>query len=105
MRCRNVPQTTILTIKDLIMNTDELRELFPIPNICTPYVLGYFQKGKYAIELSTGGYDGVLDCYTFGVTVVTIEPWKHCIDLCKSFTGTSEMKAKEKAMEYIESFR
>lgn len=90
------------------MEGKDLRMMFmrilPPVNFMTPYVEGYFEKGEYLIELSTGGYSSVLCCYIFGVTVVNTKTRIHCIDLCKSFVGRTERGTREEAMEYIESF-
>ena len=80
------------------------KSVLPNKNFCTPYVDDYFQKGKYIIELSYGGYAPQFGGYPFGVTVVDFETKTHCVGLCQSFIGKDKTKARKEAMEYIESF-
>ena len=73
------------------------KSVVPHKNFITPDVEGYFERGNYVCELSRGEFCGIK---MYGVTVVDKTTKTHCCDICKSFSGS---RAKEQAMEYIDS--
>lgn len=77
-------------------NAKEFTSIVKGENFMTPTVLGYYKKGKYAIELSSGKF---LSGRLYGVTVADTETKEHVNELCKSFETLKQAK------EYMEAIQ
>lgn len=77
----------------------KFRKVKPIQNFLTPDVEGYFQKGNYICELSSGGE--FCGKYIFGVSVINEQTMQYEEEKSKCFLHPNEEQAKNDALNYI----
>lgn len=79
----------------------KFKSVVPHKNFMTPNVEGYFEKGDYICELSSG----YIFCglYVFGVTTINAKTMKHESEKSKSFFHCIEEQAKNNALNFIHS--